>query len=393
MTDKEQKPKQLSAIDLFSGAGGFSLGAINSGLTVLAAIELDENAAITYRNNIVGKYSAITKLYSKDILQIDPTAFREELNLATGELDVLVGGPPCQGFSTHRINGKGVDDPRNMLLLRYFDFVKELEPKIFLVENVPGLLWKRHETYLTQFNELAVAHGYQMFAPVKLNAKNYGVPQNRERVFILGVRKGISTEKLQWPPASTHFAPNKGKPEWLNASSVFEVPPALALEELALKIKKEIVDTLSFGKAIAKLDEDSSALHMNHTDGLITRFNNTPINGGREESGFKLPCHSGDHKGHKDVYSRIRLAQPGPTMTTGCFNPSKGRFLHPWENHGITIRHAARFQTFPEDFVFSNGLTSQGKQVGNAVPVKLAEHLLTCLKNFLINSPPITEEK
>ncbi|EAQ7687902.1 DNA cytosine methyltransferase, partial [Salmonella enterica] len=101
---------------------------------------------------------------------------------------------------------------------------------------------------------------------------------------------------------------------------------------------------------------------------------------------FRLPCHSNGYVGHKDVYGRIRLSLPGPTITTGCFNPSKGRFLHPWDNHGITVRQAARFQTFPDDYIFSGGIISQGKQVGNAVPVNLGKILLKSCVEIIINN-------
>jgi DNA (cytosine-5)-methyltransferase 1 len=383
MTTEAKNTTKVTAIDLFSGAGGFSLGAINADINVLAAIEFDKDAAKTYENNIVNKRSKNTELRCSDILEIDPSVFRNDLQLKKGQLDLLIGGPPCQGFSTHRILGSGIDDPRNKLLLRYFDFVKELEPKMFLVENVPGLLWKRHEAYLNDFKRQASEHGYKLFDPIQLNAKDYGVPQNRERVFILGVRETIDTTKLIWPPKQTHFAPNKGEPVWINASTVFDTPPKEKLDELAEILDRETVDALIFGDPVLPSIKDPSAINMAHTEKLLPRIRETPINGSREDISFRLPCHGNKYPGHKDVYGRIKLAQPGPTMTTGCFNPSKGRFLHPWLDHGMTIRHAARFQTFPDDFVFSSGITSQGKQVGNAVPVKLAEKLLGTLQSFL----------
>eukprot|EP00831_Metopus_contortus_P040385 TRINITY_DN3163_c0_g1_i4.p2 TRINITY_DN3163_c0_g1~~TRINITY_DN3163_c0_g1_i4.p2 ORF type:complete len:139 (+),score=3.47 TRINITY_DN3163_c0_g1_i4:30-419(+) len=116
---------------------------------------------------------------------------------------------------------------------------------------------------------------------------------------------------------------------------------------------------------------------------MCIRDSSTPVNGGsRNQSCRTLACHQ-DHNGHRDVYGRISIDQPGPTITTGCVNPSKGRFLHPFENHGITARHAARFQTFPDAFTFSGGLMSTGKQIGNAVPVKLGEVILGSLKQEL----------
>jgi DNA (cytosine-5)-methyltransferase 1 len=122
---------------------------------------------------------------------------------------------------------------------------------------------------------------------------------------------------------------------------------------------------------------------MKHNDELISAFKNTPLNGGsRRDSGRILPCHK-NHDGHKDVYGRIDSRLPAPTMTTACINPSKGRFVHPMEHHGITIRQAARIQTFPDSFVFEGGLTAAGKQIGNAVPVRMAEIIIRQLVSLL----------
>lgn len=175
----------MKAIDLFSGAGGLSLAAHQCGIDVIAAIELDTAASITYRANLIEQLKAPTKLINGDINEVDLPALMKELKLKSGELELLLGGPPCQGFSTHRINNAGIDDPRNQLLLKYFDFVDGLQPKAFLIENVAGLLWKRHENYLNQLLALAETHGYTIHFCGILNAKDYGVPQNRKRVFIL----------------------------------------------------------------------------------------------------------------------------------------------------------------------------------------------------------------
>ncbi|WP_162182401.1 DNA cytosine methyltransferase, partial [Aeromonas finlandensis] len=143
-----------------------------------------------------------------------------------------------------------------------------------------------------------------------------------------------------------------------------------------------VTSTLLFNEK-PRDDRDPLQISMNHTPYMVERFSMTPINGGRYDIDFRLPCHSDGYRGHGDVYGRIRLAQPGPTITTGCFNPSKGRFLHPWENHGITLRHAARFQTFPDDYIFSGGIISQGKQIGNAVPVLMGKALLSSCLDIL----------
>lgn len=375
---------KIKAIDLFSGAGGFSLAALDLGIEILAAIELDKDACDTYDKNLIQKRENSIKLLNKDIMTISPNEVMDSLQLKEIELDLIIGGPPCQGFSSHRIKNSGVNDPRNELLIRYYDFVKIFQPKMFLVENVPGLLWDKHKDYLNNFKELAQNNCYKIVGPLKLNAKNFGVPQNRNRVFILGLREDILLEEGGWPPSPTHFKDKE--PRWINASEVFEEPSSMIIEKITAVLGRDVAKKLKF-KTPRKGDEnDPNNIHMCHADYMIKRFNLTPINGSREDVDFRLPCHSNGYVGHKDVYGRIRLSLPGPTITTGCFNPSKGRFLHPWDNHGITVRQAARFQTFPDDYIFSGGIISQGKQVGNAVPVNLGKILLKSCIEIIINN-------
>lgn len=346
-----------TCVDLFSGAGGLSLAARNAGLTVIAAVEKSPKACATYRSNLL-KNDASTTLYEGDILQIDPEALARKHFGRRSECDIVLGGPPCQGFSSHRLKNAGVGDPRNTLILRYFEFVRALKPKLFLMENVPGILWPRHRPFLDAFYAEAARAGYEVMRPETIDARDYGVPQRRRRVFILGVRKDLEFA-APWPPPTTHSeapGPRGERKAWVPAKIVFSKP-----------VKKD----------------DPNNVHMMHSDALVKVFAATPHNGGsRNDSGRVLPCHK-DHDGHSDVYGRINPEQPGPTMTTACINPSKGRFVHPTENHGITVRHAARFQTFPDDFVFSGGLMAAGEQIGNAVPVLLGQHLIASLSSGL----------
>src|ERR1017187_1958263 len=352
----------LTAIDLFAGAGGFSLAAQLSGIEVRAAVEIDPYACSTYRNNLVDAATGFPKLIEGDINLISWADVLEAAQLARGECSLLLGGPPCQGFSAHRINNAGVGDPRNELLVRYFDCVKSIQPWAFLVENVAGLLWTRHAAYLSRFYALAAQSGYKVFEPVLLNSRDFGIPQNRKRVFILGFRSDIKAEPA-WPPQPTHFSPRsvevteQRKPAWRTAATVF-------------------------GRAIKP--KDPNRMHMNHSPALIEVFRSTPLNGGsRCDSQRTLECHR-VHDGHKDVYGRIDPARPGPTMTTACINPSKGRFVHPTENHGLSARHAARFQTFPDHFIFEGGLMAAGRQIGNAVPVEQGQYMLSVLRDAIV---------
>ena len=345
------------AVDLFAGAGGFSLAGQLAGCNIEFAIENDKHAASTYRRHFC-KGDDATTLYEQNILDVDPHALTKKHFNDEKPCDLVLGGPPCQGFSTHRIKDTGVDDPRNALALRYFDFVKALRPKVFLMENVPGILWPRHERYLVEFFDAVSDTGYLAQEPVKLDARDYGVPQRRKRVFFLGVRNDISIENLTWPPRATHAPTAIGDlAAWANCADVFRNAP----------------------------EDDPNSMHMNHGTGLVKIFKKTPSNGGsRKDSGRVLECHK-EHDGHKDVYGRIDKRKSAPTMTTACINPSKGRFVHPFEHHGITVRQAARIQTFPDNFIFDGGLTAAGQQVGNAVPIRLGEALISHIIHFLMH--------
>lgn len=382
--------QKLTAIDLFSGAGGFSLAAHNVGIDVLAAIEFDQHAAETYQKNLVERLGAPTQVFAQDITKVDIDSIMRYQGIQKCQLDILLGGPPCQGFSSHRFKDSGKDDPRNALLIRYFDFVEYLKPKAFLVENVPGLLWPRHEKYLNDFLKLSKDHGYQVItgAPLILNAKDYGVPQNRRRAFIFALRNDMARDGIEWPPKPTHH--KSGDSQWLTASSIFEEPEPSILNELKRRLEEKFgyseeesatkIASLQWGK---NLDlKDPCNLNMEHSVELTQVFENTPLLGGRDESGRELNCHK-DYKGHKDVYGRIFPHQPSNTITTGCNNPSKGRFVHPWLPHGITLRHAARLQTFPDDYMFTGGSMAMAKQIGNAVPIKLGEALISKISKLL----------
>ena len=365
---QKRKNRKLVAVDLFAGAGGFSLAAIKAGFAIDFAIENDKYAVRTYQSNILKlKGGEHTAVLDSSILDYDPVKLQRS-RFKNQNCDLLLGGPPCQGFSTHRILNAGVNDPRNELVLAYFEFVKALQPRVFLMENVPGILWPRHQEYLDKFYQEGKKAGYHVFQPVTLDARDFGVPQRRKRVFILGVRDEADTSKVQWPPQSTHIDPKKsgnGLLPWVSCKSAFRSTPA----------------------------DDENNVHMNHGDELIEAFKRTPLNGGsRKDSGRILNCHK-DHDGHKDVYGRIDPEQPAPTMTTACINPSKGRFVHPTEHHGITVRQAARIQTFPDSYSFCGGLTAAGKQIGNAVPVELGKYLLEYIKAHIFDSKDFKDEK
>lgn len=350
---------EVLACDLFAGAGGFSLGAYLAGIHVAAAVEWDKYACQTYRSNLISTGLTSAILFENDISELSLKAVKAASGFNEKQCDILLGGPPCQGFSAHRLNNSGVNDPRNKLLLRYFEYVRTLRPTFFLVENVPGLLWPKHKKFLDAFYDLARRSGYGVLEPKVINARDFGIPQNRRRVFILGYDRRRTKAPPSWPPNQTHGSPDSEEelPCWNTASVAFER---------------------------TVLRGDPNDIHMNHGPELLKTFARTPHNGGsRRQSGRILPCHE-NHVGHHDVYGRIDPSVPGPTMTTACINPSKGRFVHPTENHGITLRQAARLQSFPDWFNFEGGIMAGGVQVGNAVPVDLAKALLEPLRDAVL---------
>lgn len=356
--------ERLNCIDLFAGAGGLSLAAKRAGLRVRLAVERDTAAVATYRENLC-KDDDKPLLLKGDIAAMSP-ADVQAAAFQPGEVcDLLLGGPPCQGFSTHRLNDSGVSDERNELVNVYFAFVRQFRPRAFLMENVPGMLWPRHARHLDAIRRQAAETGYHLYEPVVIDARDFGVPQRRKRVILLGVAKGIGRDDFAWPPEPTHAFPSEdgvppGRLPWVDCADAFRPAPA----------------------------GDVNDVHMNHKADIVAAFIRTPPNGGsRVDSGRVLDCHRG-HDGHSDVYGRIDPRQPAPTMTTACINPSKGRFVHPTLHHGITVRHAARIQTFPDGYVFLGGLMAAGQQVGNAVPVTLGQALIGHVAALLADAAP-----
>lgn len=156
---------------------------------------------------------------------------------------------------------------------------------------------------------------------------------------------------------------------------------------------RALLNNLEYGEVVG--DNDPCNIHMHPTQGMLDRFLALRLNGSRVDlpKHFHLRCHSQGHDGHKDVYGRMFIHLPSNTITTGCINPSKGRFVHPWLNHGITLRHAARLQTFPDYFNFTGSASSQAKQIGNAVPVELGRCLIENINMHILGISNFKDEK
>lgn len=321
--------RSLTAIDLFSGCGGLSVGLNHAGFDVAAAVEIDEKAVATYKLNHPN-----VKLYGQDIRTLMPKQVMKDLEINAGDLDLLAGCPPCQGFSRLRTKNKNtaVPDPRNDLIGEFYRFVKVMLPKCVMLENVPAL---KSDMRFSKLRNQLIDLGYEVVVNV-LNAADYGVPQRRKRLIML---------------ASRVHSPQLARPSSKRTSV------RMAFEGVGPQTKTK-------DKLHALKENRSEAVR-----GLISRI---PKNGGsRSDLGedHQLACHLRTD-GFKDVYGRMSWDDVSPTITSGCNNPSKGRFLHPSLNRTITLREAALLQGFPKDYIFdvSHGRGAIALMIGNALP-------------------------
>jgi len=320
---------KLTAIDLFAGAGGLTQGLKQAGFNVIGAVEIDDLAVETYSSN-----HPDVAVWKRDIVKLSARQIMRSLRIQKGQLDLLAGCPPCQGFSVMRTmnGGREVIDERNDLVFEFIRLVRELLPKTIMMENVPGLASdKRMRKVRRTLGKL----GYNSECRV-LDAQDYGVPQRRCRMILVGSR--VSHLK---PCAASH-----------RRQTVFSA----------------ISDLPEAGKSGDELHD----FPERRTQAVIQLICDIPHDGGsRADLGpeRQLRCHQSCN-GFKDVYGRMKWHDVAPTITTGCFNPSKGRFLHPVENRNITLREAALLQSFPIDYKISlrRGKTNAAVMIGNALP-------------------------
>lgn len=355
-------------VDLFSGAGGTALGFKRASFDIIGAIDIDAAATKTYEANIG---IAPMKL---DLLKIEASDLLHLFGLQPGELDVLVGCPPCQGF-TRMVGDKGLNDPRNDLVLRYLEFVRVLQPKCVVFENVPGISKKHGAALFKRFCDglQDAGYGFDYENPGrKLNAANYGVPQLRERMILIA---GANGRRIEYPQP-THGAPDN--PQVLSGS----LKPWVTVGDAILHYP-----TIEAGESCNKYPNHRA---LGFRGDRVKQFISliTEPGGSRTDVPYEywLDCHKKPRCGHKDVYGRLPLDQPSGVMTSGCTNVSKGRFVHPTQNRGISAREAARLQSFPDDFVFQGNLGEIANQIGNAVPPLLAQAIAFSIQNWLANA-------
>lgn len=318
-----------TAIDLFCGCGGLTVGLKKAGFRVLAAVDIDPFSVKTFKAN----HRDIV-VWESDIRTLEPTALLDILGLNQGDLALLAGCPPCQSFSTLRTRNGAVrvDDPRNDLLLEFQRFVEILRPRAVMLENVPGLAAdKRFHSFCKKLKKLGYLGDYCV-----LNAAEYGVPQRRRRLIYLA-GYGIAIP----------FAVPTRKP--------------MTVKDAIGGLPKAGVS----GDPVHDMPEQRTQKVMD----IIRRI---PKNGGSRTAlpvELQLNCHK-RCDGFKDIYGRMAWNDVAPTITSGCYNPSKGRFLHPEEDRAITMREAALLQGFPRRYKFptTDNKSAVALMIGNALP-------------------------
>ena len=334
------------SFDLFSGVGGLTEGLRKAGFDTEFAFEISETASKAYSLN-----HKDTTVITEDIRKVNLDEIKRKID--GKEIHLIAGCPPCQGFSSIRRLNKPqpVNDPRNDLINEYVRFVEYFKPYTIMLENVP---WLEQDKLFETAKEKLKTLGYNIDYAV-VNVKDYGVPQNRKRLVMVGSRLGLITI---------------AKPE---------------------KRNKKITVRHRIGN-LPKPEKSKDKLHKifpNHTPGIQSLIKDIPHDGGsREDLGEdrQLLCHTKENIGFHDVYGRLRWDDCSSTITGGCLNPSKGRFLHPEQDRCISAREAALLQSFPPKYIFPTDVSRSAiaLMIGNALPPRFSYYQAKNIKKHLL---------
>lgn len=348
-----------NVIDLFSGAGGLSLGFEKAGFEVLLGIDNNKLALDTFEKN---HHNA--KTICGDITQIN---YQEDIKpiLNNKEIDFLIGGPPCQGMSL--AGSRKLDDPRNKLYLSYLRILGEIKPKGFVIENVPGLLslfgGKIKDSILERLDNI----GYNVKFKI-LTASDYGVPQKRRRVFFVGIRKDISVD-FEFPTPKGYI---------VTSEMALSDLPALESSSYLGEDEQNYINTAQ--NDYQKLMRKNSSIVYNHVAAKHTDKTRNIIGMVPDGGNYKdLPDEFKKIRNFHVAWTRFNSKLPAPTIDTG----HRHHFHYKWDRVP-TVRESARLQSFPDDFIFLGNKTQQFTQVGNAVPPLLSEAIANSLKDAFL---------
>lgn len=348
--------KRVRVVDLFAGCGGLSFG-FERGIERLSvehvgAVELDPEAAATYAHNV-----------SRHVFVGDIADWLDSgLMPASGMADVVLGGPPCQGFSA--LNKAGESDRRNGLWDKYVDAVAAMQPAVFVLENVPQFLASsQYELLKAEFRPRGRLANYEIDSDRVLDASLYGAAQKRKRAIVIGRRNDVPTIGL----------PDEGDPP----VTVREAFKGLASRVTNTELPPD--RTVDFGEWEIAGPYVGHEIHVTRwkNETSLRRYRAIPPGGNRFDLPYELqaPCWRNHRTGSGDVMGRLHWDRPSVTIRTEFFKPEKGRYLHPFEDRPITHLEAARLQGFPDDFRWFGSKVSIARQIGNAVPIPLGNAL------------------
>ncbi len=389
---------ELTTIDLFAGAGGITEGFRQAGFRCLYANDFNRWAVETFKANNPGVLAEC-----KPIEQVDATGLRANLGLRKGELDVLVGGPPCQGFSINAPE-RVLDDPRNSLVKHYIRFLDELRPKTFLIENVPGMLSLGKGVVFEGILQALRKRGYAVRYRI-LFAAHYGVPQERWRMIILGSRVGEAPDH----PEPTHAA--QARANFLGGRThTFRLGPLeLATLEAPITVREAIGDLprlrMGEGAEIINYDQPANSRYSlamrggaqftyNHFAAKLSQQNIArmqhigPGGSWRDIPDRLLPngMLKARKSDHTKRYGRLRSEGLAGTILTKC-DPHWSAVFLPDQDRTLTVREAARIQSFPDRYKFMGPRVAQYEQVGNAVPPLMAKAIAEQMRAAIEGKP------
>lgn len=370
---KLQEKRALLGIDLFAGAGGLSLGFEEASFKIVYALEKDKYAAETYRRN----RNNGTLIEVANILEVKPSEVLRKLRLAKGDLDVVLGGPPCQGFSIANMRSRNNNNPANQLVFTFSSFVRHLMPKWFVMENVAGLNSFNDGEVKEHLLDVFRRSGYNANAVI-LDASCFGVPQKRKRIFVIGNRINKSLNFI-------HDLHTCGPSSYVTVRDAMDDLPILSNGNLIdpMPYSKELRDTAEYQRAMRRSNNKTvfNNLVSRNNDLVVERYRHIEQGENWRALAIKKPellYNYGDlSKCHEWIYLRLRWDKPSVVIS----NYRKNMLIHPEQDRGLSVREAARLQSFPDQYVFCGPIGFQQQQVANAVPPLLGKSLATAILN------------
>lgn len=361
-------------VDLFAGVGGLSYGfAHDSDFCIIAANEILKPMAIAYSLN-----HPTVKVYNKDVKDFSLDDLTNDFGIKKGDIDIVIGGPPCQAYST--VGKRLIDDPRGKLFQEYFRVLSEIRPKIFVFENVKGLLSIQNGALFSQILSLFQSIGYFVKWEV-LNAADYGTPQIRERVIIVG---SLIDDKFEYPLPTHRDAANTNlynahlNPYITLGEAIGDLPPIKSGEKCSIynsTPQTEYQKEMRKGATAELADHETPK----NNEKLIKLMEALPDGGTPQD----IPEELRPSSGFANTYCKLWWDKPSTTITRNLSCPSSSRCIHPRAARPLSTREGARLQGFPDTYIFYGTRSEKNLQIGNAVPTQLSSALKDSIKLYL----------